>query len=537
MVKTMGIPAMAVAVVAALVIGSSPAAESTQRGAATSLTAPALAELIDREVDARLAAENIVASPKSDDAEFMRRVYLDLLGVIPPREKIVEFLDSQDPDKRVKLIDELLASPRFGQHLADIWDAYLLPPNQNSRLSPESFTAWLTDGFNELPWDKLVNELLTATGDMRDNAAVIYMLKGRDPINPAEMANLSGRYFLGVQLACAQCHDHPFTSFKQDDFWGVAGFFSQFEMPGQTRIRNFGITDNTNGSYHLAAFEDRHMLRPPKPINEPPIASDRSTIYRQQFARWVTSPDNPYFAKAMANRLWWQFFGRGIVEPVDDMHPDNPPSHPELLQTLAEQFAASGFDLRHLCRAICNSQTYQRTSQPVESNKSDGKLFSHMAIKVLTPEQIYDSLSTIFGEPARPQGGATGRARDNPRVEFVEFFARESDASPTSYEHGIPQLLRMMNSSQFTDRRGSPSVQARPGATRPTRPLATPTFDSPSRLTAKPAESIDGLYLQVLSRRPTESELAFCNDHLKQGGPMSEILWALINSSEFCLNH
>jgi hypothetical protein len=405
------------------------------------------------------------------------------------------------------VIDELLADPRFGQHLAEIWSGYLLAPNVNQRIPTPLFTSWLAGAFNELTWDKLVRELLTATGTAEENAAIVYMLRARDPVNPAEMANVSTRYFLGVQLTCAQCHDHPFTSYKKSDFWGIASFFSQFEMPGQGRIRRFGIADNPAGGYRMVAYEDQDQLGEPQVLGAA-LPVDRSAILRPVFAQWVTSPENPYFAKAMSNRMWWHFFGRGLVNPVDDMHPNNPASHPALLEMLAQQFADSGFDLKHLCRAICNTQAYQRTSRPVSGNETDVKWYSRMNIKVLSPSQLYDSLAAIFGPPSRPQSGATGRAGNDPRGEFIAFFAREPNTSPLSYEQGIPQLLRMMNSTQFFDR-------------------------------ARATESTFGVqevYLRALSRRPTADEVKLCEDHFRQGGEMREILWALVNSSEFCLN-
>jgi hypothetical protein len=189
------------------------------------------------------------------------------------------------------------------------------------------------------------------------------------------------------------------------------------------------------------------------------------------------------------------------------MHPDNPASHPALLEMLARQFAESGFDLKYLCRAICNTQAYQRTSRPVPGNESDEKWHSRMNIKVLSPSQLYDSLATIFAPPVRPQAGAAGRAGNDPRAEFIAFYSREPNASPLNYEQGIPQLLRMMNSSQFDRTRGSPF-----------------------------AGGVEDAYLRVLSRRPTSEEVRLCEEHVQQGGHMREVLWALVNSSEFCLN-
>jgi hypothetical protein len=421
-----------------------------------------------------------------------------------------------------------LADPRFGEHLADVWDAYLLPEGLNNRFDPSLLTAWLAEAFNEKGWDEAVYELLIATGDMRENGAVVYMLKGREPLNPAELANVTTRYFLGVQLACAQCHDHPFTSYKQEEFWGVASLFSQVEMPGRGRAWSPSIHDNPAGSHHLASYEDRDLLRTPAVLGagaaDEPVAPGSN--YREIYARWVASPENPYFAKAMSNRLWWQFFGRGLVDPVDDMHPDNPATHPEVLTLLAEQFTAGGFDVKHLCRAMLNTRAYQRTSRPLDENEHDAALCSHMAVKVLTPEQLYDSLGLLYGSPQlRSRGGDGIRARGDPRTEFVNFFARKADASPLSYDAGIPQLLRLMNSGEFVTRR------VRGGAVWSNGPLTTlPSAD-------KAEAAIDELYEHILSRRATDDERKLCLEHLKGAGELREIVWALLNSSEFCLNH
>jgi hypothetical protein len=491
------------------------------------LDAVELARQIDQAIQARLDAEKVKPSPQADDAEFLRRLYLDLHGVVPTPDRVTAFLDSRDPAKRARLIDELLASPRYGQHLADIWLFYLYPPAGIGRYSPEALTKWLEDAFNKKPWNKQVYELLTASGSTAENPAATYLVKGRELFSPAELTDLASQYFLGVRLNCAQCHNHPFASWKKTDYWGMAAFFSQMEQPfrGQANIKD-------NPRADLKKQPDYEKLKAAVPTflggEKPKVSAD--ILYRPMLADWVTSPSNPYFARALANRMWGHFFGRGLVNPVDDMHDGNPPSHPELLQLLTEQFVANGFDHKFLCRAICNSQVYQRTSKPLpgaeretRNAESETELFSRMPIKVLSPEQLYDSLLVVTGAPAQTGGGArSGGTRLSPRAEFLSFFRSDGEPEPTSYERGIPQLLRLMNSPQFLTK-GRGEVAGLPS-------------------TAKPAaQAVEELYLRVLSRRPTRQEADLMSAYLKKAGTgqqaYGEIFWTLLNSSEFSLNH
>jgi hypothetical protein len=237
-------------------------------------------------------------------------------------------------------------------------------------------------------------------------------------------------------------------------------------------------------------------------------------------ANWITSAENPFFARAAVNRMWWQFFGRGIVNPVDDMHSGNEPSHPELLDLLSRRFAESGFDLKFLGRAILNSRTYQQTSRPGDDAELQAKRFARMSIKVLSAEQLYDSLVAILGPPTKMAGID---ARLGSRYEFAQFFGGEADTDPTRYERGIPHVLRMMNSPQFA----GGSVTALAARVAPVGRSAD--------------ESIEQLFLTILSRRPTSAEQQLARDQLQTtDAPQTayrELAWALLMSSEFALNH
>jgi hypothetical protein len=481
-----------------------------------------LAELIDRYIQARLDVEQVRRVPPSDDAEFLRRVFLDLHGVVPSAERVAEFLDTKGPGKRAQLINELLASPRFGQHLADLWRLRLLSPQLNDLKKQEAFTNWLANRLNNDRWDQIVRDLVTATGTIEENAAVTYLIEGNFPLTVTDLTDLSSRYFLGVRLNCAQCHDHPFVAWKREDYWGMAAFFTQIQTPGRPKaVYKAGLLDDpkmTLLSLRDADMIDGYQPRPPTFLGGAELQAELDTIYRAALARWMTSPENPYFARATVNRAWWHFFGRGIVNPVDDMHAGNAASHPELLDLLSQRFVESGFDLKLLCRAIALSRTYQQTSRPGEQADAEGALFARMSIKVLTPEQLYDSLVAILGPPAKSPGVD---ARLGTRYEFCQFFA--ADSEPTRYERGIPHALRLMNSPQFAGRNIAALASE----------LAAPTRSED--------EVVERMFLRILARRPTSAERELARDQLQRTGASAqaygEIAWALLMGTEFSMNH
>jgi hypothetical protein len=487
---------------------------------------------IDEAIDARLRAEKIAPSPRCDDAEFVRRIYLDLTGHIPSAEKAAAFLDSREPNKRAALIDALLAGSEYGKHQADIWQALLLPRTSDNRfLAFDKMTEWLAKGFNEnKPWDQMVRDILTAEGDLDKNGAVTYFLAN---LSPDKLTDNTTRVFLGVQLQCAQCHNHPFTNWKQDEYWGMAAFFTKVRLTGNPRQAaqqggTVGISESGKGRPIRLPISAKRV--PPKFLQgeQPELVSGNG--YRPVLAKWMTDPKNPYFSRAMVNRLWAQFFGRGLVNPVDDMHDGNTPSHPQLLAELSAQFAANGFNVKEFIRDLCNSAAYQRTSKPVAGNREAGpELFSRMAIQVLTPEQLFDSLVQILGAPnqgnprRRPPNAAAAALRRNimPRTLFVAFFKGDDNAEPTEYQAGIPQVLRLMNSPQLNN-----------------LAMLGPILKSGKT----PRQIVEHLYLAALSRRPTPHELertlALVHKHANEPRQAyGDILWVLLNSSEFTLNH
>lgn len=499
-------------------------------GAGQKLDALALARVIDQEINQALKSEGVPASSLAADAEFYRRVHLDLVGVVPTPEKVLAFLDSKDANKRAKVIDELLADERFGKQLAEIWSGLTIPRESNNRrLDHTPFQKWLAKNFNDnTPLDKLVFDLLTSTGNLDENGAVGYFV-GNPTVD--KMTDNVTKMFLGVRLECAQCHNHPFVSIKQEEYWGMAAFFMKTRLtvnPQQAAKKGVapGIFESAGPAKGKKGnLPESAKIVPAKFLqaNQPKL--DPKEPYRPVLAKWIVAPDNPYFAKAMVNRFWYQMFGRGIVNPVDDMHEDREVSHPELLAALTEQLKANSFDVKYLIRAICNSQAYQRSSRPVEANKDDAKFYSHRLVRVLTPEQLYDSIVTVLGQTAPGKGARVAQkqkgAPGGPREQFLNFF-RVEDADPQDYQAGIPQALRLMNSGQMNATQGiaDKAMKAAGG--------------DQNKIIAQ-------LYLNVLSRLPSDAEISRMHDYVKkQGAPRaaySDIVWALLNSSEFTLNH
>ncbi len=491
----------------------------------------ALAALIDGQIDRKLADGKVVASPLCTDAEFLRRASLDITGVIPTADQARTFLDSTAPDKRAKLVDELLDSPLYGRRQADQWQAKLFPRDSANRfVLREPFVKWLEEQFNgNTPWDKFVSDLVTATGTVEANPAVTFFLANRAV---DKLTDHTTNHFLGIQLQCAQCHNHPFVKeWKQTDYWGVAAFYSKVQPQNPKNANKggdntqIGVQETPNRTKVKDFFPEATKIVPPKFFaGAEPKLSDREPL-RPSLAKWLTGANNPYFAKAMVNRTWAQFFGPGIVNPVEDMKPDNPPSHPELLDGLAKEFA-NGFDLKHLIRGICTSKAYQRSSRPAAGNeKAEENLFAHQTVKVMTPEQLFDSLAVVgggAGEEGRGGKKGAGAAKgqpNSPRERFVAFFlAGAEETTATEYDAGIPQALRLMNSRM---------TAAGPGLA---RSIAG---------TGSPAQGIEKIYLAALSRRPTPAEAAKLASYVgKAATPaegMSDVLWAVLNSSEFTM--
>jgi len=521
-------------------------AKGTEKNAVAALARPArkateVAKRIDDAIEGKLKANKIPISPRADDAEFLRRIYLDFTGKPPAASATLAFLESSEANKREKLVEALLASEDYGRHFAERWLNLFRQISVNqSEWEPERFKAWLAEQFNDgRGWDKLVQELFSVSGFLADNPQAAFYYYNADMMGKFEpkimVGNLS-QVFLGVQLQCAECHDHPFSNYKQSDFWGLAAFFASTNTPNNppnTRAVKDNIPKQTpkagtpvavtipKGEARNAGTRVRAKFLGGA---EPEL--DHAVSLRPPLAAWLTAKENAYFAKATVNRLWAHFFGRGFVNPLNDFGDHNAPSHSDLLSDLAEELAVSNFDLKHLIRSICLSETYQRTSKVRTGNEHPGgeTLFARMPSKVLPPEELYDALCVALEvtELAPPQDPKKKNAKPaSPRSDFVKFFRSPGEVDdPAELKLGIPHVLKLMNEGIFNS---GGKVVERVEATAKT-----------------PEEAIDALFVAVLARHADTAERKkFAEFVAAQPTPRAgynRVVWVLINSTAFSLN-
>lgn len=488
-------------------------------------------------------------SPPAEDGEFLRRVCLDTVGHIPPLEVTREFIRSRDGEKRAKIVDRLLADEDYVNFWSQQWSNLLIGRETPRRVNRAALEKWLRESLaRNKAYDRMIYELLSARGDYTENGAVNYLLSHlNDQATPA--TGRTARLFLGVQVQCTQCHDHPFNDWKQDQFWQFNAFFRQlqrrnrFAYSGTTGRNEFQsaelVTSEASGPVY---FERRSALMSvafPTFLDGTQVDDGPETDRLKELAELITKPENPWLARALVNRMWGHFFGRGFTSPVDDMGPHNPPSHPELLDRLAGDFVASGYNVKRLIRWITASDAYQLTSAAHAGNegkdprhdrrRGEVPLFSHMYVKQMKAEQLYDSLlvATQAHKAGRTDWEASQRQRREWLAQFVVAFGTDENDETTTFDGTIPQALMMMN---------GPLIQKATGAERGS--LLHQVLGS-----AKPdAEKIQDLYLATLARYPTPPELRAMQRIVQATGSertavFQDLFWALLNSNEFILNH
>ncbi len=503
--------------VAAVSIAGALFGEESSRPAEADLD---MSRRVDELLAARWAEHEIKPAPPADDAELLRRLYLDLVGVVPTVWEARAYLADQRPEKRGELIDRLLMSPAHVTHLAAVWRDLMLP----RKFDPQQIAGvvglqtWLRRQFIEnRRYDRIVADLLVATGGDESGPALFYTSVG---LKPQELATTTARIFLGLRLDCAQCHNHPFDRWTQQDFWGYAAFFARLEQ----RSRNAAavrLVDTESGEVHLP---DSNAVVPARYPGGVVVDPRELGTRRQQLAIWMVSVDNPYLSRATVNLVWSQLFGRGLVEPLDDFGEHNPASHPKLLEELADYFVATGYDLRRLYRTLCNTRAYQLASHAPGAEQPAPDLFAEMAVKMLTPEQLYDSLARVA---LRAPGAAQNPLADPQRLAFLIKMQTQTH-SVTDFELSVPQALTLLNGPELnavTDAATSGLLTA----------LEAPIFNNESR--------VEVAFLATLSRPPRDTERSQFVEYV-QSRPLdqrkqalSDVVWALINSAEFLLNH
>jgi Protein of unknown function (DUF1553)/Protein of unknown function (DUF1549) len=488
---------------------------------------------IDDELFKRLESLKVPPSPTASETAFLRRASLDLTGEQPSPDEVRRFLANTDPAKRVKLIDQLIKTDEFVKFWRIKLGDLLQISSARQGNGAYRYQAWIDTSLNKnRPWDEVVKTLLTALGDPNDlekGGPVNYSL---DALGPNVQAELTAQRFLGLRLRCAQCHDHPFDVWTQDSYYGLASFFAKVQLGGGGPMMGKQmVTLNPEGKVL--------HLRTQKPV-EPTLLDGKIVKVaakddpRKALVDWMIAPDNPYFARAMANWVWAQLFSRGLVDPPDDMSRANPPVHPELLDALAKHFVTAKFDLRDLIRTIATSQTYGLSSGTVAGNERDMRLFSHHLPRPLTAHQMADALAQATDVPNRYPGvNPTRRAIEVPDPAsgsaILDTFGRcsrvVSCGSVSAPALTLRQALLLI---------GGDVIQSKVTS-------LNGYLTSALKLELEPDELVENLYFRTVCRPPTAEELSHWSAELKKASSRSEaaedLFWALLNSREFAFNH
>ena len=510
----------------------------------SSLPRPREQNFIDHHVFERLKLLGIPPSELCLDSEFLRRAFLDICGTLPTAAEAAEFLDDRDPQKRGKLVDRLLDRPEYASYFALQWgDLLRNRRGGEARAAPQTiaFHSWIYQSFLEnKPFDRFVREILCAEGSVADNPCVAWY---RSLESPKLLVDDTAQVFLGTRIQCARCHHHPFEKWGQEDYWRFANFFSRVTRKEDSSSRSFtlslrrGDSRFTDDEPTSASFRKTYLgLQLP---GGPKVEETLDQDPRQALSDWLLSPVNPLFARGIVNRCWKHFFGRGIVEPEDDLRETNPPSNPDLLEALAGDFSSHGYDLQRLIRTISSSSTYQLSSIPNLQNGRDRQNFARYQPRRLPAEVLLDALDQVTGKRTRFQNVLReSRAIELPdetsRTYFLDVFGKPERNSACACERSdditLSQVIHLLNSREVEEKVSSGEGRAAQIAKDPRRV----------------EEKIEGLFLAVFSRRAKEDEMLkaveFLAERARKGGKDPEaaqrkawedLLWAFLNTKEF----
>lgn len=484
----------------------------------------------------------LVPSELCSDAEFIRRLSLDLCGSLPTPKQVAEFLADSEPKKRDRLVDDLLQSQEYSYYFANKWADIL---RVKRRGQPDrakgtfAFHAWIRQAVaRDKPYDEFARDILGATGDELTSPPTVWY---KELTQPQEFVDDVAQVFLGQRLACAQCHHHPYEKWSQDDYWGLAAYF------GRIGRKNLPVLEGNNQSNRVAIFNlssggvtNKRTNKPAlvKPLAGEPIEVSAFEDPRQRLVDWMVAADNPFFARAVANRYWAHFFGRGIVDPLDDMRITNPPSNPELLDALAKELTDSKYSLKHLIRTIVKSRTYQLSSTPNERNKHDKQTYARYYPRRMSAEVLYDALNQVANAPAGFGGLPTDRHAPNRAIMlpdesftsyFLDVFGRPQRISACECERvseaNLAQALHLLNSDEVQGKLARSGGRAEQMAN-DKRP---------------DAEKVEELFLWAFARKPTDEQRQIALEHIGKHATSKKvayenILWALLNTKEFTFN-
>jgi hypothetical protein len=492
------------------------------------------ANLIDELVLARLRDLNLPPSPPADDATFLRRAYLDTIGALPTVEETRQFLADTRPDKRQRLIEHLLSRPEFVDYWAYKWSDLLLVNSE--KLRPPAMWAyyrWIRRHVESgTPWDAMVGELLTAQGDtLHQGAANFYVLHP----DPQDLAETTSQAFLGLSIGCAKCHNHPLEKWTNDQYFAMANLFARVRTKEAAGDGNKSVFEADSGD---VASPLTGVPQPPQPLEGPAMALDDPASRRQHLARWLTAADNAYFARAIVNRVWANFLGVGLVEPVDDLRASNPASNEALLAALADYLVQHKYDLNALMRLILQSQTYQRSSEPLPENVADERFYSRYYPRRLMAEVLLDALSDVTGAPTRfPGYPPSWRALQLPDANVESYFLKSfgrpqrilTCECERSDEPSMVQVLHLANGDTVNGK-----LQAK--GNRIDRLLAAGASDE---------QIIEELYLAALCRPPTPQQTQRLAAVLREAAAdaaqrreaIEDLFWSVLSSRDFLFAH
>lgn len=494
---------------------------------------------IDKLVAAEWAKLSLSPVPTAKDEEFVRRVYLDLIGTLPTPDEVRKFLADASPNKRARLIDELLKRPEYVDYWSLKWGDLLRAHRRAlGEKGMASFSGWLRQRLREnAPFDKIASELITAEGNLYGSGPVAYYFVDK---TPEDLAETTAQIFLGVRLTCAKCHHHPFELWGQEDYYSLASFFSGVTRKDNKEAGAFGGAQAIRMTAGVPLKHPRTGVDlPPKAFGWTPPAAPAGTAAatvdpRKALAGWLVSKENPRFARTVVNRYWGYLLGRGLVHPIDDMSATNPPVFPAVLDALAADFTAHGHDLKHLLRTICNSRVYQLAADVKPAVDVEGQLFTRRIPFRLPAEVLLDAINQAAGTQegfANLPPGTRAIALPDSNVDsyFLTNFGRPRRTSTCECERmnrlDLSQVLHLANGDALQAKLASP-------AGRLARLLAAGATDE---------AAIEELYLATLSRRPTAAEQATAGEFLKslpvKKEALEDLLWTLLNSPEFVMNH
>lgn len=503
---------------------------------------------VDQHVLAKLQSLRIPPSPTCTDREFIRRAYLDAAGILPTPEEVQKFVADSDPKKRMKLIDALLHRSEFVDYWAYKWcDLLLVSSKKLPQPAMWAFYRYIrTSVADNKPWDRFAREIVTASGSTLTNGPANYFALHKDI---SELTESTAVTFLGMSITCCRCHNHPLEKWTQDQYWSFANLFSRVSLKNGERAGEIFVQAQPYGD---VAHPRLGTAMPPAGLDAKAIALDDPGDRREQFAKWLTAPENPYFAKAIVNRVWRNFLGRGLVEAEDDLRETNPPSNRELFEALVKDFAVRNYDMQHLIRTIMNSAAYQRSSLPLPENAADDRFYSRYLVKRLSAEVILDAYSQVTGVPTLfdkvytgVEGGTAAttnypagvRALQLPDAQvasnFLNAFGRPERLQTCSCERQqeatVGQALHLNNGQTLNDK-------LRSNKSRVETWLTEKISDD---------EAVRQVFELALSRPPTNSELAKFRNILAEAAQdpkttrresLQDLFWAVLTGREFLFN-